>query len=126
MTLFLMTPPPVPDGARPRNRAPVWLWVLVNLLAFPGLGTIMMRRRAGYYQASMMVAGFVLAMGYLLWFIACAVRYAGNPAWTEADFTGHYRPYQWALGWGLALCGIAWVWALVSSVQILKAQKPSP
>jgi hypothetical protein len=121
-----MTTSSDPVRPKPRKRAPVWLWVIVNQFAFPGLGTIMMRRRVGYFQASIMVTGFVLTTGYLLWFIVCAARYASNPAWTEADFTGRYRPYKWALTWGLVLCAIAWAWALVSSLQILRAQKSDP
>jgi hypothetical protein len=101
----------------------VWLSVIVNQFAFPGLGTIMMGRRVGYAQASIMVAGFVMVTGFVLWFIVCSARYAGNPTWTEADFTGRYRPYRWTLTWGLALCVVAWVWALVSSIQILRAHR---
>ena len=43
------------------------LWAIVNQLAFPGLGTLMMGRRVGYAQAAVMLAGFFLTMGYLLW-----------------------------------------------------------
>ena len=118
-----MTTSSVPIRPKPRKRTPAWLWVIVNQFAFPGLGTIMMGRRVGYIQASIMVVGFVLVTGFLLWFIVCVVRYAANPTWSEAEFTGRYRPYKGALHWGLALCATAWAWALVSSIQILRAQQ---
>ena len=115
-----MTTSSVPASPKPSKRPPAWLWVVVNQLAFPGLGTIMVGRRVGYFQATIMVIGFVMVTGFLLWFIYCSVRYAVNPIWTEADFTGRYRPYKWAVTWGLAFCAVAWLWALVSSIQILR------
>ena len=93
---------------------------MVNLLAFPGLGTIMAGRRVGYLQAVIMVTGFVLTMGYMLLYLAAVVRYIQHPAWTEADFQALYRPYLWALSTGLALCALAWIWALISSLTLWK------
>jgi hypothetical protein len=100
------------------------LWVAINQLAFPGLGTLMMGRRIGYAQATIMVAGFVLTMAFLVWYLICAGRYAANPSWDEAQFTSLYRPYQWALSWGLGLCAVAWIWALFSSIAMLRASRP--
>jgi hypothetical protein len=93
---------------------------LINQLAFPGLGTILAGRRIGYAQATLMVAGFILTMAFLIWYLVCAGRYAVNPTWSEQEFTSRYRPYLWSLYWGLALCAFAWVWALISSVQLLR------
>jgi len=106
------------DRMPPRTRA--WLSVAINQLAFPGLGTIMMNRRSGYVQATVMVAGFILATGFALWVIVCAVRYTMNPAWDEADFRAAYQPFKWALFSGLAMCAMAWIWALFSSIGILR------
>jgi len=105
----------------PRTRA--WLSVAINQFAFPGLGTILMERRVGYLQAILMVAGFILATGFALWVIVCAIRYAMNPAWDEVDFRAAYQPFKWALFSGLALCAIAWLWALTSSVGILRQSR---
>src|SRR5437667_5708905 len=93
-----------PPNPQPPKRAPAWLWALVNQLAFPGLGTIMMGRRLGYLQAAIMLAGFFLTMGFLVWYLVCAGRYASDPSWSEADFVSRYRGYQWSLYLGLALC----------------------
>jgi len=111
---------------RPRTISP-WICVLINQGAFPGLGTVMMGRRVGYAQAVIMVAGFFLTMGFLLWYLACIGRYAANSTWTEAYFKSLYRPYQWSLYWGLGLCATAWVWSLFSSIAMLRAsRKPGP
>ena len=104
-------------------KTPVWLWVLTNQLAFPGLGTIMAGRRVGYPQAAMMLAGFFLTMGFLIWFIVCGLRYAGHSEWTEAEFRALYRPYNWALYWGLGLSVGSWIWALFSSVSLLRQKR---
>lgn len=105
------------------KRPPAVLWAIVNQLAFPGLGTLMTGRRVGYAQAAVMLAGFFLTMGYLLWYLVCAGRYAVNPSWNEAHFTSLYRPYQWSLYWGLALCAVAWAWALFSSIAMLRSAR---
>ena len=105
--------------------SPAWLWALVNQFAFPGLGTIMMGRRVGYVQATIMLAGFFLTMGFLLWYLFCAARYATHPAWTEADFVSCYRGYRWSLYLGLGLCAVAWIWALFSSIDILRQARSS-
>jgi hypothetical protein len=99
------------------------LWALVNQLAFPGLGTLMMGRRVGFAQAAIMLAGFFLTMGYLFWYLISAGRYAANPNWDEAQFTSLYRPYKWSLCWGLGLCVVSWVWALFSSIAMLRAAR---
>ena len=108
------------------KRPPAVLWAIVNQLAFPGLGTLMMGRRAGYAQAAIMLAGFSLTMAYLLWYLVCAGRYAVTPSWDEAHFTSLYRPYKWALQWGLGLCAVAWFWALFSSIAMLRAARIAP
>jgi hypothetical protein len=86
----------------------------------------MARRRGGYAQAALMVVGFVLTMAFLLWFIICSIRYAGQSGWSEAEFYAQYRPYKWALYWGLGSCAFAWTWSLFTSIAILRAEKHKP
>jgi hypothetical protein len=111
-----------PSPPTPRTPA-VWLCIVINQLAFPGLGTIMAGRRVGYPQAAIMLAGFFLATGFLVWFILCVLRWAGHQEWSEADFRAQYRPYHWALHWGIGLCVVSWIWALFSSVTLLRQSK---
>ena len=101
-----------------RRRPPAWVCVLINLAAFPGLGTVLAGRRGGYSQVIIMVGGFVLVMGYMLWYLGGVVHYMMNSNWSEAEFQARYRPYLWALYYGLGLCLVAWVWALWSSIKV--------
>lgn len=105
------------------KRPPLWVCALLNQLAFPGLGTILAGRRFGYPQAAIMVLGFVLVVGYLLWYLVCAARYVKNPSWTEAQFESTYRPYLWALYDGVGMFLVAWIWALFSSLSMWRQRK---
>jgi uncharacterized oligopeptide transporter (OPT) family protein len=113
----------VPPNQPVPKRPPAVLWALVNQLAFPGLGTLMMGRRVGFAQAVIMLTGFFLTMGYLFWYLISAGRYAANPSWDETQFASLYRPYKWSLYWGLGLCAVSWVWALFSSIAMLRAAR---
>ena len=94
--------------------------VLVNALGFPGLGTIMAKRPVGYAQAAITVIGFAVFMGYMLWFFAALLRVAGDFTADMDAFQTQAKSRLWIAGLGLALCGIAWVWALFSSFAILR------
>lgn len=108
------------------RKAPAWLCAAINQVAFPGLGSIMAGQRVGYPQALVMVAGFCFTMGYLLIYLSAVIRYVQHSGWSEADFHAAYRPYQWALGVGLPLCGVAWVWAGFTSLSMLKDARTKP
>jgi hypothetical protein len=106
------------DGMAPRSRAR--LCVVINQLAFPGLGTLLMGRRVGYAQAALMIVGFFLVTGFLVWYLVSFIRYVGSSTWDEETFRKHYLPCQWALYYGLAFCVVAWIWSLFSSITILR------
>src|SRR5262245_54977399 len=86
-------PPPLPQpsASRLQRRA----CVIINQLAFPGLGTIVARRKEGWAQAALMVAGFILSVGFLLWYLYCVGRILQHPEWSETQFKSAYRPYRW-------------------------------
>ena len=107
----------------PPLRARPWVCVLLNQLAFPGLGTILAGRRIGYVQATIMVAGFILFTGFMIWFIVCAVQNLLSDTMDETALTRLYRPYLWAAKYGLALCIVAWFWSLISSIGILRQSR---
>lgn len=104
------------------RKLPVWTYILLNLAAFPGLGTVLAGRRIGYAQAALMVTGFVLSMGFLVFYLLCAAQYAAGANWTENEFKARYQPHWWALFWGLGACAVAWCWALLSSWQIWRSR----
>lgn len=101
------------------KKPPPWTLVLINQLAFPGLGTILAGRKVGYAQAVLMVSGFLLSVGFMLWFIFCMVRLVFNDV-SEQEFKAQYEPYWWTLRWGLGLCAVAWLWSLWSSFWMLR------
>jgi uncharacterized membrane protein YozB (DUF420 family) len=82
----------------------------------------MMGRRAGWPQAALMVAGFGLTMTFLLWYLWSCYRYLRSPTWDEGMFAAHYRPLKWSLHYGLVLCAVAWLSALVSSIGIWRRE----
>ena len=108
-----------------RNLSP-WVLAAINQAAFPGLGTILSGRRIGYVQATLMLVGFFLTMAFMLYYLVCATHYATTAIWTEAEFSSKYKPYLWALYWGIGSCITAWIWSLASSSQILRSNPATP
>ena len=109
------------ESASPRTR--LWILIAINQLAFPGMGTVMAKRKVGYIQAALMLAGFTLITGYFCWLMYCVFRLfqtGDDVAWES-----NYRQYFWSWQWGLMLCGAAWLWALISSFQMFKSAKSS-
>ncbi len=115
----------ITSAASPSGRKPLsaWMLVTINQLAFPGLGSILAGRRAGWPQAALMVAGFCLTMAFLLWYLWCCLRYLREPEWDAGNWYASYAPLFWALRYGLGLCGVAWLWAWIDSIAILRAAR---
>ncbi|MBN2508260.1 MAG: hypothetical protein JXQ71_16395 [Verrucomicrobia bacterium] len=111
-----MSAEPSVRPAPPGPRYPLWVCVGVNLLAFPGLGTVLARRRVGYAQAAVMVTGFLMGMGCFVWFLAAVLallQTGDEEAWRQHVRSGG------AVGLaGVALCAVAWLWALASSIRL--------
>jgi hypothetical protein len=95
---------------------------LLNLFATPGLGSLLARRWvAGTGQLVVFLAGFLLFLG---WFVRVMKDYYGLMFNSQEEPDMH--AYLWMLEAGVVLCAIAWVWALVTSLQLLRAAKPEP
>ncbi len=91
----------------------------MNQLAFPGLGTIMAGRRIGYVQATIMVTGFCLFLGFMVEYFAWFARFVMAFGGDEPPQNG-YRSWLWMLFAGVGLTGFAWCWALLSSISIVR------
>jgi hypothetical protein len=104
-------PPPLPSR---RTRAVTAL--TVNLGLCPGLGSWMGGRRVvGVIQMLLAVAGFVLVITWFVLLIRDLLREFQNlPA------RGEPAVFGWS---GLALFGTAWVWSLVTGLQLIRAQR---
>jgi hypothetical protein len=129
----LQPPPNVSPGVPPllprfrKARPRPWLCVAINQLGFPGLGTMMAgRRRVGYVQAGIMLVGFFLVMAWMLGVFTALFRLMGDASWTEAEYRAAWRNWNWAGLAGVALSLVAWVLALVSSIEILREARHTP
>jgi len=115
-------PPPLNPSPAKAKSPSTMVCVIINLAAFPGLGTIMAKRRAGYIQATLMVAGFLLLMGFMSYFIYATFQLIKTQGSME-DLLAACRPYAWAGCSGLALTLVAWFWALFSSLSLIRQSK---
>ncbi len=101
-----------PKG-KPISRATAKNAALLNLLATPGLGSILGRRWiAGGGQLLLSCAGFAL---FLVWFVKEMTQYYGQ-------ITGNVevRPIGGFLMTGLILFALAWIWSAVTSISLLR------
>jgi 4a-hydroxytetrahydrobiopterin dehydratase len=102
-----------PKG-RPLNRATAKNATFLNLLATPGLGSILGRRWiAGGGQLVLAVAGFILVV---VWFIKEMIPYYGL---MFGDASPHL-PGLKMLAAGAILFVVAWVWSAVTSLSLFR------
>ena len=111
-----MKPSSLRRSHKPLSAAAARNAVLLNLLATPGLGTIMARRRVvGIGQLILALAGF----GFIVvWFVALLRQYYGL-------ITGDVplTPLTWLAQAGVGLFMAAWCWSLVTSISLLRAAR---
>jgi hypothetical protein len=104
----------LPD--RPISRARAASCVLVNLAATPGLGSLMAGRWiAGLGQLVVAVAGFLMVV---VWFFKVMIQYYGQ---VTGNVAAH--PVGWIGVTGAILFAASWLWALVTSVSLLREAK---
>lgn len=86
---------------------------LVNLLATPGLGTIMLGKLAvGLAQLGLALAGFFFV---LAWFVSLMVQYYGQ---ISGDVK--IKSVAWIGLVGAFLFIAAWIWALITSINLIR------
>jgi hypothetical protein len=86
--------------------------ILINLLATPGLGSIMARRPiAGTGQLVLALAGCGLLGAWVFNFFYRIATQSFN----EATVT-NVPPWMWS--WGLILFGASWIWSLVTCLSL--------
>jgi len=113
----------LPPSSSKKKPVSDWVCILMNQLAFPGLGTIMAGWRSGYLQATLMVVGFVLIMVFMTWFFICAGQYLMGEIRTEQEFKARYQSLAWAWKSGLIFCVVSWFWSLLSSIQLWRRSR---
>ena len=104
------------SAAGPPNRTTARNCVLINQLATPGLGSLMAGRRvAGLGQLLLAAAGCAMVIG---WF-ALTLTNVYNKLVNDAE----PRPTGWLGEAGALMFVVAWLWALVTSIQLLRSAK---
>jgi Ca2+/H+ antiporter len=101
--------------ANPLDRPTARACVLTNLLVLPGLGTLIAGKRTGYAQATLALTGFILTMLWAVRLIAIWIRTNYFPCTIDT--------YFWIGMTGAALFAIGWLWALASSLRILRVAR---
>lgn len=107
-------------GRKPLSPATARNAVLINLLATPGLGTLMAGRRVvGVGQLILALAGF----GFIVvWFAALLRQYYGQ---ISGDVPVTH--VAWLAETGAVLFGAAWAWSLVTSISLVRqARRDAP
>ena len=91
--------------------------MLMNLLATPGLGSLMAGRwLEGAGQLLIFLAGFVL---FCVWFFETMKNYyrLATTDFSPPESAG----YGWYAFVGMVLCAISWLWSLVTSISLMRA-----
>ena len=89
---------------------------LLNQFATPGLGSLIAGRRlVGAGQLVLACAGFGLLM---IWFIRVMIVFYSLMAVSAPDHEPNLHHELWKIG--AALFGVAWVWALFTSLSVLR------
>ena len=101
-------------------------------IALPGSGSLMAGRKSGYPQLVLGLGGMVLSLIFgvraLFWMLANWSR-MHDPAVDQFQVIGEmWQVLVWAL-LGIAIFGLAWLWALATSYAIVcsaKNDSPAP
>jgi hypothetical protein len=113
----------------PLDRATAW-GCLTSNLAIPGTGTLVAGRRSGYVQGLLALAGtgltLVFGLRFIGWYVANYARLQQEGMDPFAVVGEIWMAVRWAL-LGLALFAVAWLWALGSSLLIMReARRTDP
>lgn len=94
------------------DRPTAWACFMTNQLVLPGLGSWIAGRWTGLAQMALALAGFILTSLWPIWMIKTVLELREIP-----DTLG---PHFGKAVSGLILFGIAWFWALGSSIAVLQ------
>ncbi|MCZ7636453.1 MAG: hypothetical protein M5U12_10770 [Verrucomicrobia bacterium] len=101
---------------RPVDRATAWACLWTNVLTLPGLGSVAAGRAIGYAQAGTALAGFGLTLHGLFRIVRAWLDVGELPVGFTTSF--------WVSLVGVAMFAAAWLWALITSLGILRDARP--
>ncbi len=108
---------------RPLQRSEAFGYALINQFATPGLGSWMGRHRvAAVGQLVLALLGFFMIVGWMFANMWLGLSLAGVDVKAPAFMLNH--PYALGIG-GAIVFGIAWLWSLVTSLQMIFQAKPA-
>lgn len=97
------------------DRATAWACLLTNALTLPGLGSITGGRRVGYAQSALALVGFALSLYWLVRTVMAWMAEGQLPAEINSTLLIGLA--------GIAVYATAWLWALGTSLDLLRAAK---
>jgi 4a-hydroxytetrahydrobiopterin dehydratase len=107
---------PSSPGRKPVSRAKARNAAMLNLLATPGLGSLLCRRWiAGAGQLVLCVAGFAV---FMVWFVKQMIQYYGLINNDVPPPPAH--PIWWIAAVGVSLVTVSWLWSAVTSVSLMR------
>ena len=112
---------------RPLSLQTAWGCFSSNL-AVPGSGSLVAGRPPGYPQLTLAVSGFVCTIlfgaRFVLWYFANRTRMLDPDTDPIMALTDLWFAARWAM-LGIALFGLGWLWALTTSLQIVREARNS-
>lgn len=101
-----------PEQSHPISRSKAWVCTVTNLAVFPGLGSLIAGRFIGIVQMALCAVGFVILLIGSSHIVENFLR--GGELPTEID------KEVWLVICGSAIVLASWLWALVTSVSIVR------
>ena len=115
-------------GKGPSNRAEAWACLTANL-ALPGSGSLAAGKSIGYYQLALAAVGFILSVAtgihLLEWMLANWTRMNQSTGDPVENLSILWHEIRWPLA-GLGIFAVSWLWAAITSLQILSAHPKNP
>jgi hypothetical protein len=112
-------------SARARDRGAARACLATNL-ALPGVGTLMAGRWIGLVQALVTATAFALTLvgglKFFLWYAAHRAQFSDPFSDPMENLRALWRAARWPL-LGMGLFALNWLWALASSLAILRAAR---
>jgi 4a-hydroxytetrahydrobiopterin dehydratase len=108
---------PSSPGRKPVSRAKAKNAALLNLLATPGLGSLLCGRWiAGLGQLVLCVIGFVV---FMVWFVKEIIQYYGLIS-NDVPLQQPAQPILWIAVTGVSLVTLSWIWSAVTSLSLMR------
>lgn len=92
--------------------------LLVNLLFWPGLGSVLARRRSGWVQMAMALLGLLTLVFALQQFMAMI--------WQETRMPTMADHFVWEAITGVGMFIVAWIWGLITGLSLKAEVLPAP